>query len=805
MLATLNWLRDFVDIDMEVGKLADLLTMSGLEVEEIKKLGDGLDKIVVAEIVEVAPHPDGKDLFVTKVTNGTENLQVVSAAPNTKVGIKIALAPPGVTLANGQVVEKKKFKGVESCGVLLAEDELGLTHDHSGLIELDPTALVGKPVAEALNLSDHLFDIGLTPNRADCLSIIGLAREISALTGAPLKPQEINLIETGPDINGLTSIEVIDKDLCPRYVARIIQNVKIKIAPFWMRLRINQLGIRDINNIVDITNYVLLEYGQPLHAFDYDLLSENRIVVKRAKEGEKFHTLDGVERTLNRETLMIADSERSIAIGGVMGGANSEIQEDTKNVLLESAFFHPASIHKTSRGLGILSDAAYRFERGVDPEGCMVAADRATQLMVDFAEGIAAKGHIDIVGEIPKRPTIKIRTSMTNKVIGFDITTKEIKQYLESLFIKIVDEKKEELSALPPSYRLDLDREIDLIEEVARLKGYDKIPETLPKIDMAFSKPTEIKKLIDRVSDIVLADGFNEIITYSFIGSDSFDKMNLDPDDPMKKAIALKNPLSEEMDVMRTTLLPGIFKSAVTNINNLSYDLRLFEIARAYFPKNDKGSDSELPDERYHLSLLMSGNRSPNQWGVETIDVDFFDLKGVWEKIIDEIGFVDIQYRVNKDVHFLDKTQSCIIISGSETIGIMGRINPEVGENFDISRDAFVLEVDLNRLLDLETKETSFSQILRYPPVQRDAAIVIGNNVNSDQIVKTIERTAGELLKGVTIFDIYQGDQIEKGNKSIALTVKYQSEKKTLTDDEVNEKHGKVLDILKEKLGAQIR
>lgn len=805
MLATLNWLRDFVDIDMEVGKLADLLTMSGLEVDEVAKLGVGLDKVVVGEVLEVDPHPDVEKLYIAKVTTGKEIFQVVSAAPNTVVGLKTAFAPPGVTLPTGLKVEKRKFKGVESTGMLLAEDEMGLTHDHTELMEFDPKDSLGKSVVEVLSLSDYLLDIGLTPNRSDCLSIIGLAREISALTGVSMKHPQIDLKEEGPDIVELTSVEVIDKDLCPRYVARVIQKIKIKRAPFWMRLRVNQLGMRDINNIVDITNYILLEYGQPLHAFDYDLLSENRIVVKRAKEGEKFFTLDAVERTLNGEVLMIADAERSIAIGGVMGGANSEIQDDTENVLLESAFFHPPSIYKTARSMGLLTDAAFRFERGIDPEGCVAAANRAAELMVNFADGTAARGYIDAMGDIPKRRIISIRTPMTKKVIGFEVTTKEIKGYLENLLIEIKEEKEDELSVLPPSYRLDLEREADLIEEVARLKGYDKIPETLPGINMDFSRPTEIERLIGRVSDIVLSEGFNEIITYSFIGSDSFDRMNLDPKDPMRRAIPLKNPLNEDMDVMRTTLVPGILKTAATNINNLSYDLRLFEIARVFVPKREKADNGGLPDERYHLSLLMSGKRRPRQWGVETADVDFFDLKGVWEKIVDEIGFIGVEYDVIKGVNFLDGRESCIVKSGKETVGFIGRVNTDIMDKFGISRDTYILEADLNRLLELDTKVRSFTQIMRYPPVLRDVAIVIGNDINSDRIVKTIEGAAGELVKDITIFDLYQGKQIEVGSKSIALTVKYQSDKRTLTDDEVNERHVKVLDILEEKLGAQIR
>ena len=455
MKATLNWLRDFVDIEMDVYKLADLLTMSGLEVEEVMKLGEGLGKVVVGEIIEVNPHPDDEKLFVATVYDGSDKLKIVSAAPNTNVGLKTALAHSGLTLPNGMKIDKRKFKGVKSLGVLLAEDELGLTHDHTGLIVLPKDASPGRPITEVLDIEDYLLDIGISPNRADCLSILGLARDISAITDVPLRPPKLKVVEKGPDIGGLTSVDVIDKDLCPRYSARVIQDIKIRQAPLWMRMRLCSLDVRDINNIVDITNYVMLEYGQPLHAFDYNLLYENRIVVRRAKVGEKFFTLDAIERNLNPDVLMICDGEKSIGIGGVMGGANSEIQDDTETVLLESAHFYPPSIYKTSRTLGLPTEAAFRFERGVDPGGTVAAADRAASLMAEMADGIIAKGVIDVKGDIPVRPTIKIRTERTKKIVGFEVTTKEIEKCLKRLLIEIVDKKDDSVSAKPPSYRLD--------------------------------------------------------------------------------------------------------------------------------------------------------------------------------------------------------------------------------------------------------------------------------------------------------------------------------------------------------------
>ncbi len=801
MKATLNWLRDFVDIEMDVYKLSNLLTMSGLEVEDVIKLGEGLEKVVVGEILEVNQHPEDEKLFVATVYDGTDKLKIVSAAPNTNVGLKTALAHPGLILPNGMKVDKRKFKGVESIGVLLAEDEMGLTHDHTGLIELPKDAKHGRPITEILDISDYLLDIGISPNRADCLSILGLARDISAITDVPLRHPKVKIIEKGPDISGLTSVEVIDADLCPRYSVRVIQDIKIRQSPLWMRMRLCSLDVRDINNIVDITNYVMLEYGQPLHAFDYNLLCENRIVVRRANVGEKFFTLDAIERELDPEVLMICDGEKSIAIGGVMGGANSEIQDDTETVLLESAHFHPPSIYKTARGLGLPTEASFRFERGVDPEGTIAAADRAAGLMAELADGIIAKGVIDVKGNIPKRPVIKIRTERTKKIIGFDVTTKEIEKCLKRLLIEVVDKKSDSISAKPPSYRLDLEREIDLIEEVARLVGYDKIPETLPEIDMDYSDPSTAETVMKRVSQIMISEGFNEIITYSFIGSDAFDLMRLDRSDPKRRSIRLRNPMSEDMAIMRTTLLPGIIKAAVSNMNHLNFDLSIFEVSRVFIPKNGE----KLPDETYHLSALSSGRRNPRQWGSDSEEVDFFDIKGVWETIIEKLGILGVDYGRNISVPYLDPSESCEIRSGDEIVGVMGKIDDDVMRNFDLSRDAYVMEVNLTRLADLETHEVAFVPIPRYPPIMRDIALLVEKDVKSKEIVNTIEGTVGEIIKDINIFDIYIGKQVEEGKKSIALTVKYQSGDRTLTDEEVNDIHKKVIDVLEERLDARIR
>jgi phenylalanyl-tRNA synthetase beta chain len=800
MKATIQWLSDFVDIDLEVHKLADLMTMSGFEVEAVQRLGEGLEKILVGEIVDVGPHPTTAGLTICHVTAGGSPVTIVTSAPNVRAGLKVPLALPGVRLPGGIEVGKRAFGGVESVGVLLAEDEMALTADHSGIMELPGSAATGRPITEALDLADWLLDIGVTPNRADCLSIIGLAREISALTNVPFKKKKISIVEEGPDITTLASVDVIDKDLCPRYTARIYQGITIGKSPFWMRLRLKRLDLRDINNVVDITNYVMLEYGQPLHAFDYNLLEGHRIVVKRAARGETFYTLDAVERKLDEEMLMIWDGQRPVAIGGVMGGANTEIQDDTTDVLMEAAFFHPPSIRRTAKKLGLPSEAAFRMERGVDPVGLLDSANRAAGLMRDLAGGTVARGMIDILGPIPLPKPVTVRTSRTKKIMGFDVTTKESKEFLKRLQLDIKGETDDSVTALPPPFRMDLEREIDLIEEVARLKGFDRIPETLPNIGMDYAERSPIRTLTERVSEVMLSEGFNEVITYSFIGGDWLNKLGLPEGDPRRTAILLANPMNEDMAVMRTTLIPSILKTCVTNINYLNYDVRIFETARVFTP-NKKG----LPTEDEHLCALISGKRYPKQWGMPASDVDFFDIKGIWETVVDKLGFLEIEYTENTGHPYLDAGHSCAVTSGKTPVGCVGKVDRTVMKSFDLGRDAYVLEVNLSALVDRTAREFSFRSLSRFPSVLRDISMVVGGDLTSQKIVEAICGAGDTLIKEVTIFDVYQGKQIQEDRKSLALTVRYQSDDKTLTDDEVNAVHGRVLDVLKKKLDVQIR
>jgi len=774
--------------------------MSGFEVEAVQRLGEGLENILVGEIVEVSPHPSTKGLTVSKVTTGGSPVSIVSSAPNIRMGLKVPIALPGVRLPGGIEVGKRAFGSVESVGVLLAEDEMGLTADHSGIMEIPGSAKVGRPLTEAMDLVDWLLDVGVTPNRADCLSILGLAREISALTHAPLKKKKITVVEDGPDINTLTSVDVIDKDLCPRYTARVYQGITIGKSPFWMRLRLKRLDLRDINNVVDITNYVMVEYGQPMHSFDYSLLAQNRIVVKRAKKGETFWSLDAVERTLDEQMLMIWDGEKPVAIGGVMGGANSEIQDDTTDVLMEAAYFHPPSIRRTAKILNLPSEAAFRMERGVDPVGLVDAANRTAELMREFTGATVARGMIDIIGPMPLPKPVTIRTSRTKKIMGFDITTKESREYLERLQIEIQKETDDSITALPPTYRMDLEREIDLIEEVARLKGFERIPETLPEIDMEYSEQSPIRTVSQRVSEVMLSAGFNEIITYSFIGSDWLNRLGLPDGDPRRSPIVLSNPMNEDMAVMRTTLIPSILKTCVTNINYLNYDVRVYEIARVFKPQ-EKG----LPAEEEHLCALISGKRYPKQWGMATSDVDFYDIKGIWETVVDKLGLLEIEYIDNSDYPYLDGAQSCAVMSGKTPIGCIGKVAPAVMKGFDLGRDAYVLEVNLSALLGCASREISFKPLSRFPSVLRDISMVVGGDVTSGKVIEAITQAGDSLIRDVTIFDVYQGKQIQGDKKSLALTVRYQSEEKTLTDEEVNMVHGRVLDVLKKRLDVQIR
>ncbi|MFH1028598.1 MAG: phenylalanine--tRNA ligase subunit beta, partial [Pseudomonadota bacterium] len=641
MKVTYNWLREYVDFDLSPDQLADLLTMLGLEVEAMDRLGEGFDDVVVALVEEKRQHPNADKLSLCRVNNGSEVLDVVCGAQNFKQGDMVALAQIGAVLPGDFKIKKSKIRGEESCGMLCSEKELGLADESAGIMILPGSGLVlGTPLFSALGLKDTLFEIGLTPNRADCLSAVGIAREIAAKLGLQVRYPDSAVIEGGEPVESVIGVVVEAADLCPRYAARYISGCKISPSPEWLVKRLNAIGIRSINNVVDITNLVMMELGQPLHAFDCDRLAGKRIVVRRAGEGEPFTTLDGQQRALVSDDLVICDAERPVALAGVMGGLNSEIENTTTCILLESACFKPAAVRKTSKRLGLHTESSHRFERGIDIGGVARALDRAAALIVELAGGTMARGALDVYPGNCEPFSIPFRPERANSLIGIDLAREEILDILTRLECRVVEGDAGIVQVEPPSYRIDIEREIDLIEEVARLNGFDRIPASMPIARITSDRPSRHQQLEKRVRNILVDHGMNEIINFSFTDPGSAGKLMLREDDPRRNAIRLSNPLVDEQSVMRTTLLPGLLETVARNINFRSLDLSLFEMRRVYMPS----AGDDMPTEPIFIVGAMTGSRDGDGWSRPNESVDFYDAKGVVEALLELIGVKGVSW-----------------------------------------------------------------------------------------------------------------------------------------------------------------
>ncbi|MEE4353665.1 MAG: phenylalanine--tRNA ligase subunit beta [Desulfatiglans sp.] len=802
MKVSLNWLRDYVDIDMSPDDLGHALTMTGLEVEKIERVGGSLDKVIVARISKIEPHPAAEKLSICHMDIGSENVPVVCGAPNVKEGCLVPLALPGARLEDGTVIKESRIRGEDSKGMILAEDEMGLTDDHTGIMILPHDLMPGDSLSKALSLPDWVFDLDLTPNRPDCASVVGVAREIAAVTGKTLKWAKIELAESGPSIGKLTSVTIDDPVGCPRYSAGVILEIEIGPSPFWMRYRLYQSGIRSINNIVDVTNYVMLELGQPLHAFDYDRLRENRIVVRRAHEGEVFTTLDGKTHTLNSETLMICDGQRPVALAGIMGGLNSEIFEGTRSVLMESAFFDPMCIRRTSKGLGLSTEASYRFERGDDIGGVTKGLKRSLGLINQLAGGEVASGVVDNYPVPYVPPMIDLRVDKTNRFLGTHLSKEMMAGHLRALEMKVRDKGENILEVEPPSFRVDIAREVDLIEEVARLTGFDNIPVTQPKV-----RPTERAEqaelgLRNRIKEIMVGLGFTETITFSFVSPASVDILGVADKSTLRSFVNIVNPLSIEESVLRTSLIPGIISTIRNNILIDEKELKVFEWGKAFIRKEGR----ELPLEQSYLVALMSGPFQPQTWYQKERPVDFYDIKGAAEVLLKSLWFEDIAFEKISDMPGYDSDLVSHIKCGGCPVGQVGRVSSKVLAAYDIeNRDTYVLEIDIEALMKIIPREKKFRQVTRFPAVHRDISLLVDRGVESGKIMDIIKQEGGELLDSVRIFDIYEGDKIDPSEKSLAFRICYRSEKRTLDGGEINDLHEKIIDRIRQESGGRLR
>ncbi len=808
MKLSLNWLKDYIEIEMPIDDLSHLLTMAGLEVEGIEPTGQSLDDIMVAKILDVEAHPKADRLSVCQMDIGKETVQVVCGAPNIETGSLVPYIPAGKSLPNGMVIKESKLRGVMSKGMLLAEDEMGLTDDHTGIMilpaNLDPGAHLSSSASgfDPLSLSDWVFDLSITPNRPDWASVLGVAREVAAITGATLKRPEINLDEGRSPINDLTSVTVNDPVACPRYAAGVIQGVELGPAPFWIRYRLFMSGIRSINNIVDVTNYVLMEMGQPLHAFDYNRLRENRIEVRRAKEGETFSTLDGECRTLNSEALMICDGERPVALAGIMGGLNSEIFEGTKDVLLESAFFDPVTIRRGSKRLGLSTEASYRFERGADIEGVKTALNRAMSLISDLAGGRVASGIIDNYPETYCPPEIKLRVDKTNRVLGTTLSKDIISGHLKALEMDVRDVDENELTIKPPSFRVDIAREADLIEEVARLFGYENIPVTYPSIrpDRIGEAPELV--LRDQIRSIMVGLGFTEIITYSFISPDSADILGAEEKSPLRSFVHLLNPLTVDQSVMRTSLIPGILSTVSNNVSHDEKDLKLFEWGKVFFQRED----DQQPDEKIFLTAVMTGLYKQKTWYGEERSVDFFDIKGAVEALLKGLALEEITFQNAAGMMGYDPELISSVYCAGSLIGWVGKLASKVTEAYDLGKEnTYVFEFDITALFKQVPGKRTFQPFARFPAVYRDISLLVNRGVESARIIEIIKQRGGELFESVQIFDLYEGERLDPSEKALAFRICYRSKDGTLDGGEINQLHESIIDRIRKETGGRLR
>jgi len=802
MRISLNWLKEYIDIDHSPEELAHLLTMSGLEVEGIEPVGQSLDDIIVARVISVEKHPNADRLTRCLVDTGNEQVPVVCGAPNVKEGAKVPMAIPGVTLPGGLVVKKGKIRGELSMGILLAEDEMGLTDDHTGLMILPDELETGASLASVFPVKDYILDISLTPNRPDCASVIGIAREIAALTGKEIRMPGTGYNESGAPINEVAGVTVDDISGCPRYAAGMIQGVEIRTSPFWIRYRLHASGVRAINNVVDISNYVLMELGQPLHTFDYRMLAGHRIVAARAKDGDIFTTLDGQNRVLNRGHLMIRDGEKPVALAGIMGGINSEIKPDTTDVLVESAYFDPITIRKGAKVLGVSTEASWRFERGIDIDGVTNALKRSLALLSELAGGKVCKGIIDNYPAPAKSQALELRVKKTNECLGTSLTANEISLYLKSLQMEVRDIDGEKVQVRPPSFRVDISREIDLIEEVARLHGYDKIPVTFPRMTSKIEADDPSIRLHDNACNIMTGMGFTEIITYSFISPDSAEKLDAAEESYLRSFVKLQNPLTIEQSVMRTSLLPGLLDTVKENIDNGEQVLKFFEWGNIFIRRENE----TLPAEKIVLAGIMTGLYEQKMWHNTTREADFYDIRGAADLLLKSLGYKDTVFRKDDNVTGYDPDASCGIYVSGRCIGHAGKTAAAVIQNFDIkAKSVFIFEIEIDTLIEKDLQpRIKYTPFSRFPAVKRDLTVIVEEQTESGLIKDIILREGGGLVESVNIFDVYKGEKLGHNRKTLSFRIIYRSMESTLDGNAINKLHEKITGRIMKETGGTL-
>lgn len=805
MNTSLSWIKAYVPgLDVTAQEYTDAMTLAGTKVEGYEALDADLDKIVIGQIDKIEKHPDADKLIICQVNVGEETVQIVTGANNVKEGDKVPVVldggrvagghEPGSRVAGGVKIKKGKLRGIESRGMMCSIEELGSNRDmypeapEEGIYIFPEDAKVGADAVEALGLNDVVFEYEITSNRVDCFSVVGIAREAAATFGKEFHPPVVTETGNSEDVNDYIKVTVEDQELCPRYCARVVKNIKIGPSPKWMQRRLASVGIRPINNLVDITNYVMEEYGQPMHAYDLDTIANHEIIVRTAREGEKFTTLDGQERQMDETVQMICDGERSVGIAGIMGGENSMITDDVKTMLFEAACFDGTNIRKSSKKVGLRTDASSKFEKGLDPNNAQAAIDRACQLVEEMGAGEVVGGMVDVYGKRKEPVRVPFDQDEINRLLGTEISKEEMIGYFRKIGLEYDDAANE---VIAPTFRHDLFRMADLAEEVARFYGYDNIPTTLPRGEATTGKLSFKLRVEEIARDIAEFCGFSQGMTYSFESPKVFDKLRIPEDSPLRRAVEIMNPLGEDYSIMRTTSLNGMLTSLATNYNRRNKKVRLYELGNIYLPKTLPLT--ELPEERMQFTLGMYG------------EGDFFNMKGVVEEFFEKVGVQGKEtYDPNSGKPYLHPGRQANIIYGGTVVGYLGEVHPDIADAYEIGTKAYIAVLDMPEIVERASFDRKYTGIARFPAVTRDISMVMPKEVLAGQVEEVIEKKGGAYLESYALFDLYEGAQIKEGCKSMAYSIVFRAKDKTLEDAEVSEAMGRILKAL-EGMGIELR
>ncbi|MDP8220242.1 MAG: phenylalanine--tRNA ligase subunit beta [Candidatus Stygibacter frigidus] len=796
MKISYNWLREYIDIDLSTDKLEEELTFSGIEVEGVEHQGVLLSQIIISEVKERKLHPNSDHLWICQVDNGKEIVQVICGADNCEPGKKVALAPVGTDLGEF-VIKKAKLRGELSFGMLCSERELGISDNHDGIMNLPIEAQTGIKLTSLYDLADTVFDVEITPNRPDLLGITGIARDLSSLLHVELKMPDPELPAGNNPITAALKLSNHAPDLCPRYTARVIKGVKIAESPDWMKKRLTSIGLRPINNVVDATNYVMFELGHPLHAFDYHLVDDHEIIIRRAEAGEKFLALNDIEYKLTSENLVIADSKKAIALAGVIGAANSQIKDDTKDIIIEAANFKYSSVRRTSKHLAIFTDSAYRFERDLSDIQAELASRRCCELILSMAGGELMEGVLDSYPKPEKPVEVNIRPSRVKKVLSIDIAPEKITKYLESLGLKILGSGEDLLRFESPHYRKDLTREIDLIEEIIRLYGYNNVDTYFnPQKVMDY----ELFRNKRKICDVLVGMGFFEVVNWSFSSLEDLDKLLLAEDDRRRNIVSLKNPLGSSFAIMRPMLLPDILRNTSYNLNHNQKDIKLFELNKVFL----KG-EGKLAEENYHLSGILTGLRESVHWREKPVKLDFYDVKGILEELLMICGISSWEEKLSEEKWYQPGT-GLDFYYRNKLVASAGKLDPKISSSFEIEVSCFVFDLYLETIYNQPRDMVPvYQEIVKYPPVLRDISFLIDRRYDYSEITDCIRKSSPNLITDVVLFDEYQGKNIPEEKRSLTFSLTFSSVNKTLNDKLINKEMNKIIQVLEQKYEIRMR